>query len=89
MKLFLIENPKKGTIDDLLPLSFLSYANGPGFHDHLKVEDGRVRRVNLSEWNNYQEFETKQPATVPRDGESHSATDVGIFATGIDQLFNN
>jgi hypothetical protein len=46
------------------------------------VEDGKVVRVNLSEWNNYQDFDTRQPATAPRDGESHSATDVGIFATG-------
>ena len=60
----------------------MSYANGPGFDDHLKVEDGKVVRVNLSEWNNYQGFDTRQPATAPRDGESHSATDVGIFATG-------
>jgi hypothetical protein len=46
------------------------------------MEDGQIKRINLSEWDNYESFETRQPATAPRDGETHSGADVGIFATG-------
>ena len=74
------ENPS--SLDDEIPLSILSYGNGPGFYEHLKAKDGIVTRVNLSEWENYEDFETRQPAGAPRDGETHSGADVGIFASG-------
>ena len=48
----------------------------------MKMEDGQIKRVNLSEWKNYEDFESRQPASAPRDGETHSGADVAIFATG-------
>ncbi len=77
--------PEKPTsLDDEIPLSILSYGNGPGFYEHLKVKDGIVTRVNLSESENYgEDFETKQPTSAPRDSETHSGADVGIFASGM------
>jgi Alkaline phosphatase len=67
---------------DGLPFSILSYANGPGFKEHLEAHDGKVYRVDLSEWDDYTTFETHQPTSAPMKKESHSGTDVAIFAKG-------
>ncbi len=68
-------------IDDK-PYSILSYANGPGFYDHLYVDaNGNVSRVNMSE-TNFTDFEIHQPASAPLKSETHSGADVGIFAIG-------
>ena len=57
------------------------------------MEDGQIKRLNLSEWKNYEDFETHQPAAAPSDGETHSGADVAIFATGqfkgIEAIFVN
>ena len=53
-----------------------------GFYKHLMVQSGEVKRVNLSENNDYNSFETLQPATAPLKDETHSGADVGIFAIG-------
>jgi hypothetical protein len=64
-------------------MSILTYANGPGFEDHYEVKHDEVSRVDLSKWDDYTGFETRQPSTAPLDKETHSGTDVAIFATGL------
>jgi hypothetical protein len=73
--------------DDDLPMSILTYANGPGFEDHYEVKHDEVSRVDLSKWDDYTGFETRQPSTAPLDKETHSGTDVAIFATGLTIIF--
>ena len=72
---------------DDLPMSILTYANGPGFSDHLEVKHDKVSRVDLSKWDDYTGFDTRQPSTAPLKKETHSGTDVAIFATGLFQRF--
>ena len=36
------------TLDDGLPYSILSYANGPSFYDHYYAENGQVLRTDLN-----------------------------------------
>ncbi len=63
-------------------MSILTYANGPGFEDHYEVKHDEVSRVDLSKWDDYTGFDTRQPSTAPLKKETHSGTDVAIFATG-------
>ncbi len=62
-------------------LSILTYANGPGFYDHLSVEDGNLTRLEINE-TDHTIFEYHQPSAAPTKSESHSGSDVGIFAIG-------
>jgi hypothetical protein len=62
-------------------LSILTYANGPGFYDHLSVENGTVTRLEIKDVN-HTDFEYHQPSAAPTKSESHSGSDVGIFAIG-------
>ena len=71
-----------------MPFSILSYANGPGFKKHLCAKDGKVCREDIREWDNYTGFETFQPTSAPLDKESHSGTDVAIFARGGAKFLN-
>ncbi len=48
-----------------------------------------MTRVNLSEWENYEDFETRQPSSAPKDSETHSGADVGIFASGTNRTNQN
>ena len=36
-------------LDDGLPVTILNYGNGQSFDEHFEVEEGQVKRVNLSE----------------------------------------
>lgn len=56
----------------------LGYANGPGFSDHSRQTGGRVNPRGMAYMNN----NFRQPATVPLTSETHSAEDVGVFASG-------
>jgi hypothetical protein len=65
-----------------MPLSILTYANGPGFEDHLEVHKDEIRRKDLRDWEGYTDFETRQPTSAPNEKETHSGSDVAIFALG-------
>ena len=69
---------------DNLPYSILSYAQGPAFHTHLILDkENKISRKNLTGKENiYKSFSFKNPASVPRDKETHGGDDVGIFAIG-------
>ena len=76
---------------DEKPFMILNYANGDGFDMHLQGGDANdgggnnaVIRADLNEWgeNNYTDFAFKNPSAVPRGSETHSGSDVGIFAIG-------
>ncbi|EFX59941.1 hypothetical protein DAPPUDRAFT_126139, partial [Daphnia pulex] len=69
---------------DKKPYNILTYANGPGFYDHLSGDGkGNVTRkdINTTEITS---FEIHQPATAPLKSETHSGADVGIFAIAYD-----
>jgi hypothetical protein len=71
---------------DKKPYNILTYANGPGFYDHLSGDGkGNVTRkdINTTEITS---FEIHQPATAPLKSETHSGADVGIFAIGKSSL---
>lgn len=56
----------------------LSYANGPGYADHLNPTGGRVNPRGTS----YLDPHFRQAATVPEIEETHSGEDVGVYASG-------
>lgn len=69
--------------EDGKPYAILNYANGKGFYNNLHVENGHVSRLDLGKIDgNYTQFEFRMPAAVPKSSETHSATDVAIFARG-------
>jgi hypothetical protein len=41
-----------------------------------------VTRVDLSKWDDYTSFDTQQPSSAPISKETHSGSDVAIFANG-------
>jgi hypothetical protein len=67
--------------DDKKVLSILSYANGPGFYNHLYAENGNVSRMEIN-GTDFTSFDVRQPSSAPLKGETHSGSDVGIFAIG-------
>lgn len=56
----------------------LSYANGPGFFDHHNYENGRRNPRGMA----YMSNKFRQPTTIPLSQETHSAEDVGVYASG-------
>ena len=66
---------------DDLPRAILTYANGQGYDDHFYVKDNQVTRKDLREMD-MTDFYFKSPTTAPKDSETHSGADVGIFASG-------
>ena len=63
------------------PFSILSYANGKGYEKHFTAKNDEVIRLDISE-EDYLDFGFDQPANAPLEKESHSGSDVGIFAIG-------
>ena len=66
------------------PFAILSYANGRGFsyHDMVNNDTYHVDRKDLSKENMTTDFYFVSPSSAPKDSETHSGADVGIFATG-------
>jgi len=56
----------------------LNYANGPGYHDHAMPGGGRRDPRNMD----YMNPSFRQPTTVPKEDETHSGEDVGVFTSG-------
>lgn len=56
-----------GIGDDKLPFMTLSYANGNGYHIHVKKDGGREDIGTLDT----SPIDFEFPATVPRDSETH------------------
>lgn len=65
---------------DELPYSTISYANGPGFENNFKHEEGSIRR-NLLEVD-MRDKNYKFPSTVPLESETHGGDDVSVYASG-------
>ena len=70
--------------DDELPYAIMSYAQGIGYDQHLFVDEtGNLTRLDLrKETNMTTDFKYKFPSSVPKESETHSGADVGIFASG-------
>ena len=68
-------------LEDGLPLSTLTYADGPGYHTSYEVSGGSVVRHNLT-GENYTLFDYVKPAGAPKDSSTHSGEDVAVFAKG-------
>lgn len=65
---------------DKLPYMTLSYANGPGFFNHINVT-GDGKRINpLSIDTSGIRFQF--PATVPKEIETNGGDDVSVYASG-------
>lgn len=62
---------------DNMSSMILSYANGKGYHKHVKTEGGRVDPKTLAK-----PIDFRYPATLPRDSETHGGDDVGVYAVG-------
>ena len=71
--------------DDELPYAIMSYAQGIGYDQHLFVDEtGNLTRLDLrKETNMTTDFKYKFPSSVPKESETHSGADVGIFASGM------
>ncbi len=71
------------TAEDGKPYTILSYANGPGFSEHIGVneEEGMVERKDLKGVD-VTSPDFIQASAVPKESETHSGTDVGIYAAG-------
>ena len=75
--------------DDHNGYAILSYANGEGFHPNIiPYNDTFATRTNMTGLvANMTDMYFVAPATAPKSYESHSASDVGIFAQGKYFLF--
>lgn len=62
---------------DNKPYMTLTYANGPGYGDHINNE-GRVNLTTMTTSN----YNFRHPATVPLGSETHGADDIGVYASG-------
>lgn len=56
----------------------LSYANGPGYKDHVLETGGRQDPKGKQYLNN----DFRQPTTVDDSEETHAGEDVGVYASG-------
>jgi alkaline phosphatase len=56
----------------------LSYANGPGYSDHINDDGTR----SSPQGKNYLNSKFRQPTTVPEYEETHAGEDVAVFANG-------
>lgn len=56
----------------------LSYANGPGYNDHVNPDGGRQSPRGKK----YLDPQFRQPTTVPESEETHAGEDVGVYANG-------
>lgn len=63
---------------DSLPYMTLSYANGPGYKNHIikpgKRADNRIMDISQRNF--------KFPATAPAEFESHGGDDVAVYVSG-------
>ena len=78
------DNIDDETGDDHNGYAILSYANGEGFDIHNMAYNGtHATRTNMTGLTaNMTDMYFVAPATAPKSYESHSASDVGIFAQG-------
>ena len=65
---------------DYLPWMKLSYANGPGYYQHINFTSGD--RLDPTDHKLYKFSSLEYPATVPLDSETHSGDDVAVYALG-------
>lgn len=57
----------------------LSYANGPGFANHMNSTSGtRIHPLTIDRSSDRFEF----PAVIPLDTETHGGDDVAVYASG-------
>jgi alkaline phosphatase len=56
----------------------LSYANGPGYFDHINEDGSR----SSPQGKHYLDLNFRQPTTVPENEETHAGEDVAVFANG-------
>ncbi|XP_037934796.1 membrane-bound alkaline phosphatase [Teleopsis dalmanni] len=67
---------------DKQPYTSLSYANGPVASDFTEVKGNKVQRVDITKLKNFGKANFQYPHCVPLSEESHSGTDVAIYAKG-------
>lgn len=65
------------TIDNM-PYMTLSYANGPGYRNHMATNGSRLDPRELETTDNHFQF----PAVVPAVIESNGGDDVVVYASG-------
>ncbi|XP_071805916.1 intestinal-type alkaline phosphatase 1-like [Asterias amurensis] len=70
-----------GLMNDGLPFTTLSYANGPGGIEELDSFKSTGSRRNLTDTNT-EAADFHHQALVPIDSETHGAEDVTIYANG-------
>ncbi|XP_071805913.1 intestinal-type alkaline phosphatase 1-like [Asterias amurensis] len=70
-----------GLMNDGLPFTTLSYANGPGGIEELNSFKSTGSRRNLTDTNT-ESADFHHPALVPIDSETHGGEDVTIYANG-------
>ncbi|XP_071805885.1 alkaline phosphatase-like [Asterias amurensis] len=70
-----------GLMNDGLPFTTLSYANGPGGIEELNSFKSTGSRRNLTDTNT-DNADFHHPALVPINAETHSGEDVTIYANG-------
>jgi len=89
-KVISFDHPMEGyaLADDNMPYTTLSYANGPGFHEHAPADDASYP-ANSGRQNNLKDVDTTdkdfhQQSLVPftPGNETHAGEDVAIFAMG-------
>lgn len=61
-----------------MPYMTLSYANGPGFKNHIAVNGSRLDPRNIDTTGTHFQF----PAVAPSLLESHGGDDVVVYASG-------
>lgn len=75
---------------DIKPYETLSYANGPGFYDHINNDTDFIQPRNINDiWVEVEKLNEKrlEPnyrhiATLPLADETHGGEDVGVYAIG-------
>ena len=70
---------------DGIQFPILNYAQGPGFAQHITVDNSSntISRLNVTgKQDSYQSFSFQNPTAIPRKKEPHGGDDVGIFAIG-------
>lgn len=65
--------------DDGKQMFTLSYANGLGYHNHVKETGGRVDLTTLK---NINSRDFRFPGTVPMGYETHGGDDVAVYVSG-------
>lgn len=61
----------------------ITYANGPGFHDHLNNGSDSVLWLDPGQMQSRQDNRYRHFAPIYENSETHGGEDIAVYATGM------